>query len=64
MALPLIRARRALATRETTMAVLPEIVDILLLESATDRIWIALGWPAFIGVIAIFALMIWRPQLW
>jgi uncharacterized membrane protein len=28
------------------------------------RIWFALGWPAFVGVVAIFALMIWRPQLW
>jgi uncharacterized membrane protein len=28
------------------------------------RIWYALGWPAFLGVIAIFALMIWRPHLW
>jgi uncharacterized membrane protein len=28
------------------------------------RIWFLLGWPAFIGVIAIFALMIWRPHLW
>ena len=28
------------------------------------RIWFALGWPAFLGVIAIFVLMIWRPQLW
>jgi uncharacterized membrane protein len=28
------------------------------------RIWFVLGWPAFAGVIAIFALMIWRPQLW
>jgi uncharacterized membrane protein len=27
-------------------------------------IWYVLGWPAFIGVIAIFALMVWRPQLW
>ena len=25
------------------------------------RIWFALGWPAFIGVIAIFALMIIKP---
>ena len=25
------------------------------------RIWFWLGWPAFIGVIAIFALMIWKP---
>jgi uncharacterized membrane protein len=28
------------------------------------RIWFMLGWPAFIGVIAIFALMIWKPRLW
>lgn len=28
------------------------------------RIWFLLGWPAFLGVIAIFALMIWRPRLW
>jgi uncharacterized membrane protein len=26
------------------------------------RIWFWLGWPAFIGVIAIFALMLWKPQ--
>jgi uncharacterized membrane protein len=28
------------------------------------RIWLALGWPAFLGVIAIFAIMIFKPQLW
>jgi uncharacterized membrane protein len=28
------------------------------------RIWVTLGWPAFLGVIAIFALMIFKPQLW
>lgn len=28
------------------------------------RAWFVLGWPAFIGVVAIFALMIARPQLW
>jgi uncharacterized membrane protein len=28
------------------------------------RIWFLLGWPAFLGVIAVFALMLWRPQLW
>ena len=28
------------------------------------RTWCALGWPAFLGVIAIFALMIFKPQLW
>ena len=26
------------------------------------RIWFILGWPGFLGVIAIFALMIWKPQ--
>jgi uncharacterized membrane protein len=28
------------------------------------RIWFWLGWPAFLGVIAIFALMIFKPRLW
>jgi len=28
------------------------------------RIWFALGWPAFIGVVAIFVLMIAKPVLW
>jgi uncharacterized membrane protein len=27
-------------------------------------IWLVLGWPAFIGVILIFGLMIWKPALW
>jgi uncharacterized membrane protein len=27
-------------------------------------IWFALGWPAFIGVLLIFVLMIWKPILW
>lgn len=27
------------------------------------RIWFALGWPAFLSVIAIFALMVFRPAL-
>ena len=26
------------------------------------KVWFWLGWPAFIGVIAIFALMLWKPQ--
>jgi uncharacterized membrane protein len=25
------------------------------------RLWFILGWPAFLGVLAIFALMIWKP---
>jgi len=28
------------------------------------RIWFALGWPALISMIAIFALMIFKPTLW
>ena len=28
------------------------------------RLWFMLGWPALIGVIAIFALMIFKPALW
>lgn len=27
-------------------------------------IWFWLGWPAFLGVLVIFALMIWKPILW
>lgn len=27
------------------------------------RIWFALGWPAFLSVVAIFALMVFRPFL-
>ena len=26
------------------------------------KVWFWLGWPAFTGVIAIFALMLWKPQ--
>jgi uncharacterized membrane protein len=25
------------------------------------RVWFALGWPAFVGVLAILALMVWKP---
>jgi uncharacterized membrane protein len=28
------------------------------------RVWFILGWPAFAAMIAIFWLMITRPQLW
>jgi len=31
---------------------------------ALFRVWFWLGWPAFAGMIAIFVLMIWKPQLW
>jgi uncharacterized membrane protein len=26
------------------------------------QVWFCLGWPAFLGVIAIFALMLWKPH--
>ena len=26
------------------------------------KVWFYVGWPAFIGVIAIFMLMLWRPE--
>jgi len=26
------------------------------------RIWFWLGWPAFLGVIGVFVLMIWQPR--
>ena len=28
------------------------------------RLWFALGWPAFVALIAVFWLMIAKPQLW
>lgn len=30
----------------------------------TMRLWFALGWPAFIGLTAIFWLMVAKPDLW
>jgi uncharacterized membrane protein len=37
------------------------------LDETYDRlfcIWFWFGWPAFAGVLTIFALMIWKPTLW
>lgn len=31
---------------------------------ALFRIWFWLGWPAFAAIVAIFALMIWKPVTW
>ena len=28
-----------------------------------SRLWVLLGWPAFIGVIAIFWLMVVKPEI-
>jgi uncharacterized membrane protein len=30
---------------------------------AHAKLWFALGWPAFLGVLAIFWLMIAKPEL-
>lgn len=30
----------------------------------TMRLWFALGWPAFLGLITIFWLMVAKPSLW
>ena len=53
-----IRLRDLAAAAARTHTPLPDDYDRLF------RIWFALGWPAFSGVIAIFALMIWKPRLW
>ena len=28
------------------------------------RTWFWLGWPAFLSLLAVFALMVMRPALW
>jgi len=28
------------------------------------RLWFALGWPAFLGLIGVFGLMVAKPPLW
>jgi len=53
-----LRLRELAAAAARAGAPLPPAYDRLF------RIWLALGWPAFLGVIAIFALMIIKPQLW
>ncbi|NYF30678.1 DUF2269 domain-containing protein [Sphingopyxis sp. JAI108] len=30
----------------------------------TMRLWFALGWPAFLGLTAVFWLMVAKPDLW
>ena len=31
---------------------------------AAMRLWLLLGWPAFLSLVLIFALMVMRPSLW
>ena len=53
-----VRLRRLAAEAARTGARLPPDYHRLY------RLWFALGWPAFSAVIAIFALMVWKPSLW
>jgi len=53
-----LRLRELAAAAVRTSTPLPDAYHRLF------RTWFALGWPAFLGVIAIFALMIFKPQLW
>ncbi len=31
---------------------------------AAMRLWFILGWPAFVSLVIVFALMVMRPELW
>ncbi len=50
-----IRVRDLAAQADTTGGELPALYDRYM------RLWFALGWPAFGAVIAIFALMVFKP---
>ena len=52
------RLRRLAWAAAAASTGLPEDYDRLF------RIWFAFGFPAFAAVIAIFALMLWKPRLW
>jgi len=30
----------------------------------TMRLWFALGWPAFLGLVCVYWLMVAKPALW
>jgi len=50
--------------RNMSRAAVASNTELALRYHRLFRIWFVLGWPAFFGVIAIFALMIWKPRLW
>ncbi|WP_339746670.1 DUF2269 domain-containing protein [uncultured Maricaulis sp.] len=52
-----LRVRRLMGEAVTAGEPVPDRVHRLM------RIWFALGWPAFAALIAIFVLMVSRPQL-
>lgn len=53
-----IRVRDLSAQAVATGSALPREYDQAM------RLWFALGWPAFIGLAAVFMLMIAKPDLW
>jgi uncharacterized membrane protein len=50
-----IRLKRMLARSLATGEPLPATYDRLL------RVWFVLGWPAFLGLLVVFFLMVARP---
>lgn len=53
-----IRAQRlAQRAAETRTPLPPEYAQVM-------RLWFALGWPAFLGLLGVFWLMIAKPALW
>jgi uncharacterized membrane protein len=48
--------------RDVAVAALDNGGDLPPLYRRYARVWFILGWPAFLSVIAIFALMVARPQ--
>ena len=53
-----IRMHRMADAAERDGTALPALYD------RYARAWFLLGWPAFLGVIAIFYLMVMKPDLW
>lgn len=51
-----IRLKQIAATRLETGAPLPREYHRLF------RLWFLLGWPAFLGLVAVFFLMVMKPE--
>lgn len=47
--------------RDMALAALADGAELPPLYRRYMRLWFALGWPAFLSVIAIFTLMVFRP---
>lgn len=50
-------AKLAVRAAESGAALPPDYYRLM-------RLWFALGWPAFVGLVAVFWLMVAQPQLW